>query len=140
MLEIREFVETDRPELQQIYLRSRQQTFYWLNTSLFELTDFDKDTVGEEIWVADDGGTLKGFIALWRPDNFIHHLYVHPQFLNKGIGKMLLTKVIEKATEPIALKCMVNNKNALAFYKSQGWRYESEGLNEGGQYYLLVYP
>ena len=64
MLEIREFVETDRPELQQIYLRSRQQTFYWLNTSLFELTDFDKDTVGEEIWVADDGGTLKGFIAL----------------------------------------------------------------------------
>jgi GNAT superfamily N-acetyltransferase len=140
MLEIREFVETDRPELQQIYLRSRQQTFYWLNTSLFELTDFDKDTVGEEIWVADDGGTLKGFIALWRPDNFIHHLYVHPQFLNKGIGKMLLTKVIEKATEPIALKCMVNNKNALAFYKSQGWRYESEGLNEGGQYYLLVDP
>ena len=140
MLEIREFVETDRPELQQIYLRSRQQTFYWLNTSLFELTDFDKDTVGEEIWVADDGGTLKGFIALWGADNFIHHLYVHPQFLNKGIGKMLLTKVIEKATKPIALKCMVNNKNALAFYKSQGWRYKSEGLNEGGQYYLLVYP
>jgi len=139
MLKIREFVETDRPELQHIYLNSRKQTFYWLNTSLFGLTDFDKDTISEEIWLADDG-ILKGFIALWRPDNFIHHLYVHPQFLNKGIGKMLLAKVIEKATKPITLKCMVNNKNALAFYKSQGWRYESEGLNEGGQYYLLVYP
>ena len=140
MIKIREFTEMDRPELQHIYLRSRQQTFYWLNTALFVLTDFDKDTAGEEILVAEDDSILKGFSALWRADNFIHHLYVHPQFLNKGIGKMLLAKVIEKAIKPITLKCMANNQNALAFYKSQGWRYQSEGLNEDGQYYLLVYP
>jgi hypothetical protein len=53
---------------------------------------------------------------------------------------MLLAKVIEKAIKPITLKCMANNQNALAFYKSQGWSYQSEGLNEDGQYYLLVYP
>jgi len=140
MVKIREFVEADRPELQRIYLYSRQQTFYWLNTALFELTDFDNDTSGEEILVAEDDDMLKGFIALWRADNFIHHLYVHPQFLNKGIGQMLLGKVIEKSIKPITLKCMVNNQNALAFYKSQGWCYKSEGLNEEGQYYLLAYP
>jgi|GEM_PF-4067713 hypothetical protein len=54
MIKIREFTEMDRPELQHIYLRSRQQTFYWLNTALFVLTDFDKDTAGEEILVAED--------------------------------------------------------------------------------------
>ncbi len=140
MVKIREFVETDRQELQHIYLNSRQQTFYWLNTASFEFTDFDSDTEGEEILVAEDDGILKGFVALWRADNFIHHLYVHPQFLNKGIGKMLLVKIIENAVKPITLKCMANNLNALAFYQSQGWRFESEGFNEDGQFYLLVYP
>lgn len=140
MVKIREFVEADRKQLQHIYLSSRQRTFYWLDTASFELNDFDNDTRGEEISVADDDGLLKGFIALWSPDNFIHHLYVHPQFLNKGIGKMLLNSIVEKATKPITLKCLANNQNALSFYKSQGWRHESEGFNQDGKYYLLIYP
>jgi|SRR3569833_624531 len=140
MFVIREFAEADRPALRNIYLDSRKHTFHWLNTALFELTDFDRDTEREKIFVAEDERLIKGFTSLWLPDNFIHHLYVHPQFLNKGIGKMLLTRAVATAVKPITLKCMVNNHNALAFYKAQGWRCQSEGVNEDGTYQLLIYP
>lgn len=75
-MQIRPYQETDRPFLRTLYLASRKAAFGWRDTSNYQLEDFDGATLGEAIWVAEDGGTLLGFVSVYREDNFIHNLYV----------------------------------------------------------------
>jgi len=137
MLKIREFDEIDRMVLQEIYQASRQHAFHWLTPSSFQLADFDKDTEGEKILVAEDDGYLAGFISIWMPDNFIHHLFVYPDFMGKGIGKALLNSCIAMLDGPASLKCLTRNGKALNFYKTQGWIIEEESSDDAGGYYLM---
>ncbi|HFQ5347171.1 TPA: GNAT family N-acetyltransferase [Vibrio vulnificus] len=78
-----------------IYFESRVATFSFMDTSGYSLTDFAKDTDGEEIWVAVEQGIIVGFISIWKPENFIHHLFVCPNSLKRGIGFKLLSHVKE---------------------------------------------
>jgi len=137
MLKVRGFDETDRIVLQEIYLASRRQAFHWLAPSSFQLVDFDRDTEGEKILVAEDDGGVAGFISIWMPDNFIHHLFVHPDFTGKGIGKALLGASVALLNGTISLKCLKRNKKAVGFYKAQGWVIEGEGSDDAGGYYLM---
>ena len=137
---IRECIETDYPALRVIYLLSRKETFNWVDPLSFYPDDFDKHTEGEKILVAESQNKIAGFVSVWMPDNFIHHLYLHPEYTNRGIGKMLLAAAIEIANKPLTLKCLINNRYALKFYKKQGWRHLSDGISEDGAYYLLIYP
>ena len=134
---IREYLRSDYPALSSIYLQSRTKTFYWLETSVYAPEDFDSDTNGEKILVATLDGQACGFVSIWMPDNFIHHLYVHPHWVNKGIGKALLNAAMALFDAPLKLKCLEKNVNALAFYTSQGWVVKKEGQDEDGIYLEL---
>lgn len=137
-MKIREFNENDRQVLRQIYLKGRIETFHWVDTSAYTLNDFDTETEGEYILVAEEGNTLLGFIAVWKIESFIHHLYVDSLHHKKGVGKALLDAVINILDQPVRLKCLVNNKNAISFYKSQGWKFEMTGTDDTmGKYNLL---
>ncbi|CDH26483.1 conserved hypothetical protein [Xenorhabdus bovienii str. kraussei Becker Underwood] len=59
-----------------ILRHSRKVTFTWLNTDNYQLTDFDKDTEGEMIYIAVENDKVLGFISVWAQNHFIHHLYV----------------------------------------------------------------
>ena len=48
------------PVLRQLYLDSRSATFTWQDTTVFELSDFERDTDGEQIWVAVEGSEVLG--------------------------------------------------------------------------------
>ena len=137
-MQIREFREGDAEDLRKIYLQSRATTFVWLDTSKFALTDFDKDTLGEQILVATKGNQILGFVAIWRPESFVHHLYVSPQFCGKGVGATLLNAVKERYTQ-FSLKCMTENVQAVNFYHSQGLIVEEEASDDFGEYYLMRY-
>ena len=63
----------------------------WLDSKQFCLADFDIDVEGEQIWVALCKGKPVGFISIWEPENFIHHLYISPEYTRKGIGARLLS-------------------------------------------------
>jgi len=89
------------------------------------------------ILVAEDNDLLTGFISMWMPDNFIHHLFVHPDFMKKGIGRALLNAGLALTDGPATLKCLKRNNNALDFYKAQGWVIEEEGSDDSGDYYLM---
>ncbi|GAA3975498.1 GNAT family N-acetyltransferase [Mucilaginibacter dorajii] len=136
---IRDFSEDDRNALRNIYLVSRRQTFSWFDTSGYTLNDFDKDTEGERILVADKDGAILGFISCWLQDNFIHHLFVHPAYINQGVGKALLSEAIAMLNKPVTLKCLRRNENALAFYRTQGWQIEEKGEGKPGDYFLMSY-
>lgn len=68
------------------------------------MEDFDGATLGEAIWVAEDGGVLLGFVSVYREDNFIHNLYVDPHQPPR-IGSALLQAAEATFTATGSLKC-----------------------------------
>ncbi|WP_158796832.1 GNAT family N-acetyltransferase [Pedobacter sp. L105] len=137
-MNIRPFKEEDRKVMQKIYLNGRIATFNWVDISSYTLEDFDAATAGEQILVAEDQSILAGFIAFYPQESFIHHLYVDAHYHKKGIGKALLNAAVVMLHQPVRLKCLVKNKSAVTFYKSQGWKFEMTGDDVMGRYYLLV--
>ncbi|QGJ71401.1 N-acetyltransferase [Planctomycetales bacterium 10988] len=136
---IRRQLPEDLPALRIIYLQTRQETFTWLNTSKFQLSDFDRDTEGEVIWVALQDGKAVGFLGCWEPENFIHHLYVLRKARKEGIGKALLSTCLKSLIGPVQLKCSKENHHAFQFYQHLGWQVIGENTNEEGAYYLMEF-
>lgn len=134
---IRPFTETDRNKLREIYLLCRIQVFYWIDSALFTLNDFDAHTKDEHIWVAECDHEIAGFMAIWSPDAFIHHLYIDGAHRGKGIGKALLASAVQTYPSPLSLKCLVKNEAALQFYLALGWEVAEEGHDALGDYVLM---
>lgn len=137
---IRDYLPADHDALAGLYLQSRIETFHWLDTKAYSLTDFDTDTLDEKIIVSFVDDEPAGFLSVWEPDSFIHHLYVHPRHVGKGIGKSLLNMAASLFDVALKLKCLKQNEHALAFYKSQGWAIRGEGEDENGVYLELNGP
>ena len=119
-----------------IYFESRIATFSFMDTATYSLTDFAKDTDGEEVWVAVEQGVVVGFVSIWKPDNFIHHLFVSPKNLKRGIGVRLLNHA-KKLSNNLSLKCLVQNTNATEFYISQGFLIQ-ETVDKGTESYHVM--
>ncbi len=139
MLKIRSCKNEDFDSLREIYFMSRKINFTWLDTSDLKQEDFERDTKDESMLVAARQDQILGFISLWVPDRFVHHLYVHPDFTGQQVGKNLLKAAIEQWGTPMTLKCMRENTKALNFYVSQGWQAKDEGISPNGPYYLMEY-
>ena len=137
MIKIIERRDKDLDALSNLFLNERQNTFSWADTSHFKLSDFEKETEGEYILVALVDDTLIGFISVWIPDNFVHHLYVDKKYHNLNIGTKLLQAVIRKVNLPIRLKCEENNTKAIHFYKQKGFTEKERGQSETGTYILF---
>ncbi|MEW6119144.1 MAG: GNAT family N-acetyltransferase [Pseudomonadota bacterium] len=137
-LHIREFVESDRPALQKLYVASRAAAFPWLASSEFQLEDFDRDTREERVIVAFLGVIPVGFASVWEPDSFLHNLFVHPDFLRRGIGRALVERSMSYFKGPATLKCLLGNSSAHAFYLHLGWHVTGYGESSDGRYYLMT--
>lgn len=137
MIQVVERRERDIDALHDLFLRTRLTTFSWMDTSQFKLSDFDKETDGEDVLVALDGDLLVGFVSIWTPDNFVHHLYVDEKYHNKGVGTELLKAAVHKVGLPIRLKCEEKNTTAMAFYKQKGFIGKDRGQSNNGTYVLL---
>jgi len=137
-MKIRPARDDDTPALRRIYLETRRQAFDWADSAQFKLEDFDNDTAGERIWVATgDSDAPIGFVAVWMPEHFIHHLYVAPGMAGQGAGSALLSECLTHTGRPAALKCVSRNVKARDFYKAQGWQVVSEEDGPGGKYLLM---
>lgn len=134
---VRYFAEQDRESLRRVYLSTRLKKFAWVDGNSLKESDFDKDTKGEKIWVCETAGKVVGFISVWEPEDFIHHLFVLPEFLRQGCGSMLLEACMAEIGRPAQLKCVVQNVDAKRFYQSKGWCIASEGVSSDGEYHLM---
>ncbi|WP_431825263.1 N-acetyltransferase family protein [Burkholderia sp. F1] len=135
---IRDAVTEDVPALRELFLRSRRETFVWQPGDAFQLADFDTQTEGERLLVAeDDGGRLAGFVSVWEPDHFIHHLYVDQSRHRRGIGRALLRALPGWPATRYRLKCLRANAPALAFYRASRFAEIGVGAAEDGEYLLL---
>lgn len=136
-IEVREAAARDIPALRALFLRARRATFSWRPGEAFQLADFDAQTQGELLLVADAGDRPAGFIAVWQPDDFIHHLYVDAQYLRRGIGQALLRALPGWPEKRYRLKCLRRNTAALAFYRACGFGEIGNGAADDGEYLLL---
>ncbi|HHH3609559.1 TPA: GNAT family N-acetyltransferase [Enterobacter roggenkampii] len=136
---IRPWQESDRPFLRTLFLHTRREAWPWLDSSDWQLEDFDAATRDEVIWVATQNGHRLGFASVWANDNFLHNLFVDPQYQSHGVGKMLLEQVQKTFTSTGSLKCLVKNARAVAFYQRHGWHIEATGDSPEGEYYLMHY-
>lgn len=133
---IRPFLEDDRPLLREIYRVTRAQAFHWLDGQQMRSEDFDHDTEGERIWVAERGRPL-GFVSAWEPENFIHNLFVHPDAAGRGVGSALLDACLVHLGRPATLKCLSRSTQSRDFYLHRGWRVTSEDVGPDGKYLLM---
>ena len=137
-MEIKKYQESFLAATREVYLESTKTTFTWLDTDILALLDFERDTEGEQIWVALVKDEIVGFISVWEPENFIHHLYVATAHQSKGVGRQLL-EVVKSKYDNLSLKCMLNNKMAINFYESQGFIRHSKASDSLGDYYLMKF-
>lgn len=137
MIEIKEVFPFDKETLREIYLTERKKIVDQSISESFQLADFDAHTKGEHILVAFYNGTIAGFISMWLQENFLHHLYISAEFQHKGIGTALLNAGCKLTTSSVQLKCLENNKNAIAFYEKHGFAKKSQGQSKDGGYILF---
>jgi GNAT superfamily N-acetyltransferase len=138
--EISEFEEADRTQLRELYQTVKQQTFGAIGLPEEDTDTFDADTDNEEILVARLNGAPVGFVAIWVPENFIHHLYVQKDSQGKGIGSALIVAVRARWSGALTLKCIEKNVEAVKFYKKNGWKVVSRGVTEHGPFLLFELP
>jgi GNAT superfamily N-acetyltransferase len=119
------------------FLESRKVNWLWLDSSKWQLSDFETNTKDETILVAVCGQQHVGFASIYLKDNFLHHLFVAPNMQKKGVGLALLKASEQLFTDKGYLKCLSENKQALAFYEYHGWKAVSTGESEDGAYVLM---
>ena len=135
-----------------LYVRSGTASFTWRPDGHFLAADFTRFAEEEEVWLALLGDAperdrevarqsnneaaksdlpLLGILSLFRPENFIHCLYVDPDAQRLGVGKALVAHVRKIVDAPLTLKLDVPNRRAIAFYEATGWE-RMTGLDDQG--------
>jgi ribosomal protein S18 acetylase RimI-like enzyme len=72
------------------------------------------------IFVAEIGARLAGFVAL--AGSYVDRLYIHPDQQRRGVGSLLLAKVIQLSPQGVELHTHQKNVSACAFYEKHGFR------------------
>ncbi|MDZ4375545.1 MAG: GNAT family N-acetyltransferase [Phenylobacterium sp.] len=112
-----------------IYVRVLRDTFTWFPPDRHRSADFLTAARDEEVFVALSDGAIVGLAALYRPQTFLHSLYVTDR--GRGIGRLLLRHVLASTDGRLALKCQTANVRAQAFYLREGFQCVEAGEDGG---------
>ena len=138
MLTVRLAQPTDAPAVQGIFERALTRAD-WLRAGAEPDTDFVHNSSCETVHVCSaDDGVVRGFIAVYEPGSFVHHLYVDAAFQGQGVGRAILAAVVDSQPDkPWRLKCVLVNTRARAFYAKTGWRETETAMGSQGLYVVL---
>ena len=79
------------------------------------------------VWVVEIDRYPAAFLAM--ENEFIDHLYVHPQYQRQGIGQALLDFARSQSPEHLWLYTLQSNVNAQAFYEKNEFVAEKYGIS-----------
>jgi GNAT superfamily N-acetyltransferase len=114
-----------------LYVRVLSETFTWLPPERHHREDFLRAAREEEIYVAVEDGRILGLAGFYRPQTFLHSLYVDVR--GRGVGKALLDHVLSVADGPLSLKVQAPNRRAQAFYRREGFYCAEHGRDPGSE-------
>ena len=129
MVEVRRARPQELDACADLYVRVLRETFTWQPPDRHRREDFLRAARDEEVYVAIDAGRIVGLAAVYRPQNFLHSLYVEGR--GRGIGKALLDAVAAAAEGPLSLKVQAPNLRAQAFYRREGFTCIEHGRDPG---------
>lgn len=78
--------------------------------------------------VADEDGVIVGFAGLWGiiEEGHITNVAVHPAYRNKGLGRQLVSRLLEVAEEygidKFTLEVRPSNESAITLYNKLGFK------------------
>ncbi|MFZ3005143.1 MAG: GNAT family N-acetyltransferase [Phenylobacterium sp.] len=124
-MQVRRVRPEELPIAAAIYQKVLRETFTWLPAARHNAQVFLRDARDEDVYVAVLGHRIEGVAALYRPDSFLHSLYVARR--GAGIGKALLDQAAGEAPGPLSLKCQTANTRAQAFYRREGFGITDQG-------------
>jgi len=84
-----------------------------------------------EIWVAEVDGRIVGLAALG--ETTLGHIYVHPDYLRRGIGSQLLEQTKELRPAGFTLWTFRANEPACRFYERHGLHAVAFGDGSGNE-------
>jgi GNAT superfamily N-acetyltransferase len=128
-LQVRRARPEEIPACADLYLRVLNDTFTWQAPERHHRADFLRAARDEEVYVAVDDGQILGLAAFYRPQNFLHSLYVERR--GEGVGKALLDHVLAIASGPLSLKVQAPNRRAQDFYAREGFVCVDKGQDRG---------
>jgi putative acetyltransferase len=91
-------------------------------TALIESQTKARKLVDETILVAEVNQQVVGFVSLSHATWHLNALYVHPDWIRRGIGKQLLASAEEVAAQRrYRVLRVITSMTAVSFYQSQGY-------------------
>lgn len=139
-IQIREAQKTDIEELENLFFIVCKKTFTKEVLEKFKIEDFQSSIENEKIFIAEKDNTIVGFISFFSGTySFIHNLFIHPNWQNKGVGKQLLKKVMQELQPPIELEVLTHNTKACTFFETHGWKKVSLQENTTDPYFVYRY-
>ena len=119
-----------------LYVRVLRETFTWVPPERHRTQDFLAAARDEDVYVAVERGRIVGLAAVYRPQLFLHSLYVEQR--GRGIGKLLLDHVLAETGGNLSLKCQAANLGAQAFYDREGFACIEAGEDDGVKWLRYV--
>ncbi len=80
-----------------------------------------------EIWVAEESGSLLGFLAI--QGSTLERMYVRPDAQGRGVGTALLDKARELSPDGLELHTHRANERARRFYEKHGFEAFAFGVS-----------
>lgn len=114
-----------------LYVEIAEADFHWRPAGFFRAQDFLGYAEHEELWVAEPGGAIAGFLSYFAPEHFLHSLYVRRGARGQGIGAALIAHARAHYGAPHSLKVDVPNDDARRFYERLGYAEIGTGATEG---------
>jgi putative acetyltransferase len=125
-LSLRPATEHDVPSIARLHRRSFQAALPWipsLHTTEEDLAFFSTVTRDQSVLVCEVADQIVGFVAWGK--GWVNHLYVDPGSQRRGVGRALLTSVIEQhqqspSESTFQLWTFQRNFGARRFYEVHG--------------------
>lgn len=138
-VDIRKYESSDQSRCAEIYSDAWNGAMPHACRSI-SMDEFESETEEDDIFVALLNGQIVGYIALYEPEFFVHHLFIDPKVQGGGIGTALLDHAARLAgVTPLSLKCQLDNRKALAFYEAFGFfETDERGTNDYGDWIRLM--
>ena len=136
---LRPAVLADSARIAEVYLRSFHELIP--DVALAHTDDQvrawirDRVVPSGQVTVAEHEGEIAAMMSLEAtPEcSWIHHLYVHPEHVGKGIGTTLLQHALSTLPPPIRLYTFQSNHRARHFYERQGFTPLAHGDGSGNE-------